>query len=288
MDIMPISKRDMNFLIDRLGLANDMRIVTVRALLDAIENPLQWAVQNYAKNILLLGAKIYEEYMQSMEDVAALIHAVRERIPNGITYEYVTFESTDVGALFAEIDRWKSVPSIDQLLRITEQELDELKLVYGHNGDVEAELRHLNEIPLELKGIAQSYRSKFESTILKQSVPVVQPDKKKNRAMKMTHNKIKHGACIVAEPNKLLVRKASYIESSLINGTLNCLIQAPNAEQTDEPLMTTLPMTPERLQGMAQSVQSMRNISKSIASLVITLLDEGIWHYDCKPKSDSY
>ena len=275
MTVRPLSQRDYGFVIDRIGYANHFRAAVADILLGTLNDPNSYVHQDGGFRIGLVSTKVFDEYMSAMEDLGALIRAVKHKIPNGIMYEFINYPSRQIGDLFAEANGWGTVPSIADLLGITDNELTRLKTSYEEAGNDPDELiAYLDKIPTEVQKVAQTYLAGFDDEVIKNSV---QPQK--DRSMKSAHNKIKHGVGLIADAKNIVTNKETTAYGPAFQGKMIVLIQTPKADDTKEPLLTSLPVTPEIVTSLVTSVSSIKHISNAILHTVAVLIQSGIWNY---------
>lgn len=284
MPIRSLSERDQGFLWDRYQFANDTRYVVSRALYEtSMTESSPWLNGENDWRKQLLVARIFNEYMGSIEDLAALIHAVKNRIPNGIMWEYVNYNSGDIGQVYTAAQAWISKPSLAELLGIQPDEVDALKEAHRVAGDDPDEvLAGLNQIPQHVVGLGRAYLSKFDPAVVGPNmVEPLTPTGRHIRSMQGAHNKIKHGSLLVGSMEKLLTKTEDivHVQRPEFQEPLLVLIQVPTAGEDREALTASLPMRQEWVKDMVSTVESIRNMTAAVLATCATLIKDGIWRY---------
>ncbi len=278
MSIRSTSERDLGFLRDRFNFGVNGRLVTSQALYAAARPKGPAWTDNYGRGAAILQAFLYDQYLSSIEDLAALLYAIRRRQPNGIMFEYVNYHSSNVGDTYALAQQWKTLPSLASVLGITESELEQLRVAVASSGDDPDEMvKHIDEIPQHLRGIADMYLATYDSSVIGSGV--VNPSN--SRSVKGTHNKIKHGSVLIEDASEIVTDDVNVAAARGPNftGKMLVLIAVPESGQAEEPLTASLSVSYETMTNIMESIQSVRNIQHAIIGTVATLIKESIWSY---------
>ena len=279
-----IAERDRGFLLDRYNFGNKMRSAVAHALGGAVEAASKSADPEVGRRGVLLIARMFNEYTGSIEDLAALIHAVKHKLPNGIMYEYVNYSSWNIGDIYADVDNWAAAPPLADVLGITADDVAKMRAAHAAAGDdPEAVLRWLDEIPKHLQGLAKTYRASFNQAFIGGATMVSAVDSKGKpaRSMQVAHNKIKHGGVVVEDFSEIvtLAGNAMAAKGPAFTDRLLVLVQCPPPVDALEPLVASLPVCREWVSRMLSSIDSMMNMSGAIAATCATLVQQGIWTY---------
>ena len=275
--------RDRGFLVDRYNFGNKMRSAVAHALWTGVEAASESEDPEAGRLGVLLVARMFNEYMGSVEDLAALIHAVKHKKPNGIMYEYVNYSSTDIGDVYADVDTWSAAPPLADVLGITAEDVGKMKAAHAAAGDdAEAVLKWLDEIPVHLQGLAKTYRAVFDPALV--GAAVVNPVDHKGkpaRSMQAAHNKIKHGGLVVEDLSDIVTFAGNELAATgpAFKGKLLILVQCPITQDALEPLVASVPVRKEWVSQMLRSIDSMKNMSEAIEATCASLIQEGIWTY---------
>ncbi len=286
MSMRPVSERDRGWLLDRFQFANDTRYVVARALFELFHDNTtsEWINNDNAWRKRLLLARIFNEYMGALEDFAALVHAVKSREPNGVMYEYVNYDMSDVGRIYATARQWEaSPPSLADVLGVSDGDLQALKDAHRLAGDDPEEvITALNQIPQNMARLGDAYLAPFDPSVTSTNVmQAVNPQGRPLRSMQAAHNKIKHGSGLVEDMSRILTltEDESQVKGSEFTDQLLVLIQSPVPGESKEPLTASMPIRNTWARDMVDTIESVKNMAEALLGTSATLIKEGIWRY---------
>lgn len=199
-------------------------------------------------------------------------------------WEYVNYNSGDIGQVYAVAQAWTSRPTLAELLGIQHDEVDALKKSLRLVGDDPDEVLHkLNQIPQHIAGLGRAYLANFDSAVVGPSmVEPLTPKGRPIKSMQGAHNKIKHGSLLVDSMEKILTKSENvvYIQRPEFQEPLLVLIQVPKAGDDREALTASLPTRQDWVTNMVSTVESIKNITAAILATCAMLLKERIWRYN--------